>query len=38
MGEVRLILALRREEISRDRQRDGDDEGDEDSVTTQGQD
>lgn len=38
MGEVRLIVALRREEISRDRQRDGDDEGDEDSVAAQGRD
>lgn len=35
MGEVRLVLALRGEEISRDRERDGDEEGDDDGVAAQ---
>lgn len=38
MRDIRLVFSLRGEEISRDRERDGDDEGDEDGVTAQGRD
>lgn len=36
MGDIRLVFSLRGEKISCDRHRDGDDEGDEDSVAAQG--